>query len=126
MIPAVAVISLRQSLTVHHGPDPKFRYMGTLRTPPITNLCPLRAPMIDVEKPSVIHWPAPSTDGLTSKGRHRHVTAKCPHRYYAAGALNGGHLEFYPRSEIVEDHLTPTSVLARLVTRCSGPQASSP
>jgi hypothetical protein len=60
-----AKVQLHRPLTVYTTHDRACQYRGTLRTLPITYLCPRHAPMFDVEKPWVIHWPVPSTDGLT-------------------------------------------------------------
>jgi hypothetical protein len=53
--PVFALITLRQPLTVHHGPDREFRYMGELETLPITYLCSRHRDQVDL--PIQLKWP---------------------------------------------------------------------
>ena len=56
VIPVFAVISLRQPLTVYHGPDREFRYMGSLQTLPVAYLCPRHRDQVDL--PCEVKWPS--------------------------------------------------------------------
>jgi hypothetical protein len=53
--PVFAVITLHQPLSVYHGPDRSFRYMGELETLPITYLCQRHRDQMDL--PIRIMWP---------------------------------------------------------------------
>lgn len=62
LTPVYAKVHLHRPLTVYTSHDRAYQYLGTLRTLPITYLCPRHAPMFDVEKPWVAHWPLVADD----------------------------------------------------------------